>query len=140
MGNMQKFMEGIAKKCTIWTGSSMAFFIALLSIIIWLVLGPHYNWSTDHSIFINTFTTLITFIMIFVIQRTQNKDAFALQMKINELIAAHQGCSNRLINVEDFSEEEIGKLYKRYKKLSEIAKLEDGWTNSHTIEEIADED
>lgn len=131
--------ENIAKWATKKAGSTWCFLLAVLLIIVWLSLGPMFNWSDSHSLFINSVTTVITFLIVFLIQRTQNKDSFALQMKINELIAAHQGCSNRLINVEDFSEEEIIKLYKRYKKLAELAKLEDNWTHSHTIEEIEDD-
>ena len=77
--------------------------------------------------------------MVFLIQRTQNKDSFAIQMKLNELIAAHCGCSNRLINLENLSEKEISKLYNRYKKLVEKSKNDDVWTHSHTIEEIEDD-
>jgi low affinity Fe/Cu permease len=136
---MNSFFEKLAKKCTLWFGSSLAFSSAILLIVLWLVAGPIYGWSDSHSLFVNTVTTVFTFLMVFLIQRTQNKDSFALQMKLNEIIAAHPGCSNRLINVEDFSEEEIIKLYRRYKKLSQLAKLEDTLTHAHTIEEIEED-
>lgn len=131
-------MESIAKIFTRWAGSSLAFLTALLIIGIWLITGPMFDFSTEWSLFINSFTTIITFLMVFLIQRTQNKDSFALHMKLNEIIAAHEGCSNRLINIEDLSEPEIAKLHKRYKKLATKAKEENGWTHQHTIEEIDD--
>lgn len=133
------FFQNLARKVTVWAGSTSATVAAFLIILGWTIGGFFVGFGTDYQMYINSFTTVVTYAMVFLIQRTQNKDSFALQMKINELIAAHQGCSNRLINVEDLSEEEINKLYKRYQKLAEKAKLEDGWTHQHTIEEIEDD-
>lgn len=131
--------ERIAKWVTKQAGSTWSFFMAVSVILVWLLTGPLFNFSDTWQLIINTGTTIVTFLMVFLIQRTQNKDSFALQMKLNELIAAHPGCSNRLINIEDLGEEEIAKLYRRFQKLADIAKLEDGWTHSHTVEEIEDD-
>lgn len=137
---ISKVTEGAARWVTKQAGSTWSFFLAVSLIAAWLCTGPIFNFSDTWQLIINTTTTIVTFVMVFLIQRTQNKDSFALQMKLNEIIAANNGCSNRLINVEDLSEEEVFKLYKRYRKLAELAKLEDGWTNPHTIEEIEEED
>jgi low affinity Fe/Cu permease len=137
---MKLGFEHLAKYATKFAGSTMATIIAFVIIIAWTLGGFFVSFDTDYQMYINTGTTIITFLMVFLIQRTQNKESFALQMKLNELIAAHQGCSNRLICLEDLSEEEILKLYKRYKKLAELSKVEEGWHNPHSIEEIEDDD
>jgi low affinity Fe/Cu permease len=136
---MRLFFEMLAKSTTKLAGSTLATVVAFLSIIVWTIGGFFVGFDTDYQMYVNTVTTIITFLMVFLLQRTQNKDSFAVQMKLNELIAAHHGCSNRLICIEDLSEEDIVKLYKRYKKLAAISKLEDGWLSSHTVEEIDDD-
>jgi low affinity Fe/Cu permease len=140
MNKLNYFFEIFAKQVTTWVGSTTATVLAFMLVILWTIGGIFEGFSDSYQLIINTGTTIITFLMVFLIQRTQNKDSFALQMKLNELIAAHPGCSNRLINVEDLSEDEIVKLYNRYKKLAKLAKFEDGWTHQHTIEEIEDDD
>src|SRR5213083_313353 len=89
-----------ASAATHWTGSAPAFLLACLVIIVWLVTGPIFHFSDTWQLVINTGTTIITFLMVFLIQRSQNKDALALQLKLNEVLAALEGASNRLINVE----------------------------------------
>jgi low affinity Fe/Cu permease len=89
------------------TGTPTAFMLALAVIIIWLLTGPIFDYSDTWQLIINTSTTIITFLMVFIIQQSQNKDTMALQLKLNELIAAHEGASNRLIDSEDLSEEEL---------------------------------
>ncbi len=130
--------EKLAKAVTSWVGTTSATVLAFASIIVWTIGGFFVGFDTDYQMYINSGTTVVTFLMVFLLQRTQNKDSFVLQMKLNELIASNQGCSNRLINIEDLAEEEIVKLYVRYKKLAQIAKSEDGWTKPHTVEEIED--
>ena len=130
-----KFFQNFAKFITIWSGSTVAFVIAIVITLTWLCCGPFFDWSDSWSLFINTFTTIITFLMVFLIQRSQNKDSLAIQMKLNELLAAHHGASNKLLNIEDLSEEDIAKIRARYKLLAEKHKGEDP-TASHSIEEI----
>ena len=116
-------------------GSSPAFAIALGIICIWALTGPIFHYSDTWQLVINTGTTIVTFLMVFLIQRTQNKSALAVQLKLNEIVAALDGASNRLISVEDLSEEELSVLYKHYQRLGEMAKRDKRITQSHSIDE-----
>lgn len=131
-----RFFESLARWTTYTAGSTTAFILALLTIIVWLISGPYFEYSDTWQLVINTGTTIVTFLMVFLIQRTQNKDSLALQMKLNELLAAHRGASNRLLNIEDLSEEDIRHLQKRYRRLAAKAEEDDDPTDPHTIEEI----
>src|SRR5207249_5414760 len=97
-------IERFASWSTRWAGSTTAFILASASIVLWLVTGPMFHWSDTWQLVANTVTTVITFLMVFLIQRTQNKDSLAMQLKLNEVVAAIEGASNRLISVEDLSE------------------------------------
>jgi low affinity Fe/Cu permease len=108
---------GFAARCAIATGSFWAFICAFLSIIIWALLGPSFGYSGQWQLVINTGTTIVTFLMVFVIQHAQNKDMRAVQLKLNEIIAATEGASNRLIDVEDLTEEELERIYQRFRHL-----------------------
>jgi len=112
--------------------------VALATIVVWGVTGPIFGFSDSWQLVINTGTTIITFLMVFLIQRSQNKDARAVHLKLNEIVAALQGASNRLINVEDLTEAEIRLLHAHYQRLVTIAKRDGSLTDSHSIEE-ADE-
>lgn len=127
--------EKISHYCTEFTGSTSAFIIAVLIIIIWLTTGPIFNFSDTWQLVINTGTTIITFLMVFLIQRAQNKDSKAVHLKLNELIASLKGPSNRLIDVEELNEEEIRVLSNYFHRLSEMAKKEQDLSQSHSIEE-----
>ena len=102
---------------TDWSGSSSAFALAVAVIIIWAASGPYFHYSDTWQLVVNTGTTIVTFLMVFLIQRSQNKDARAVHLKLNELVAALQGASNRLINVEDLTEAEVQALHQRYERL-----------------------
>src|SRR5207248_2363451 len=130
-------LEKFARRATIWTGSSWAFALAVLTIIAWAVTGPMFHYSDTWQLVINTGTTVVTFLMVFLLQRSQNKDSLAIHLKLNELVAAVEGSSNRLINVEDLSEEEVQHLHRYYKRLVELAKQEADIACSHSIEEAA---
>src|SRR5215813_5436904 len=93
-------------------GSPAAFLLATASIIIWAVTGPVFGYSDTWQLIINTATTIITFLMVFLIQNTQNRDSLALQVKVSELIIAMKGAENRMAAVEDLSEEELEQLHK----------------------------
>ena len=84
---------------------------------------------------INTSTTIVTFLMVFLIQRTQNKDSLAVQLKLNEIVAALQGASNRLVNVEELSEEDLSTLHRHYQALAELSKTEVDVHQSHSVDE-----
>jgi low affinity Fe/Cu permease len=120
---------------TAWTGSTPGFLVAAAVVVIWAITGPIFNYSDTWQLVINTGTTIVTFLMVFLIQRAQNKDSLAVQLKLNELVAAMEGASNRLISVEDLSEEELEILHKHYQRLTEMAKGDVKLTQSHSIEE-----
>ncbi len=129
------FFERFASKVTMAAGSTGAFIIAFLFVLIWGTTGPYFHYSTNWQLVINTATTIITFLMVFIIQKAQNKDALAIQLKLNELVAAHELASNRLVNVENMTEDELRVIQKYYGKLSEFAKKEENLQQSHSIEE-----
>ena len=133
--NRANIFERISHYCTIFTGSTWAFIFASLIIIIWLITGPVFDFSDTWQLVINTGTTIVTFLMVFLIQRAQNKDSKAVHLKLNELIASLKGPSNRLINVEELNEDEIRILANYFHKLSEMAKKEQDLSQSHSIEE-----
>ena len=132
-----KQLERVSYQATKASGTSMAFMLALAAIIVWLITGPIFGFSDTWQLVINTGTTIVTFLMVFLIQRAQNKDALALHLKLNEIVAALEGASNRLIDVEDLSEAEIEALRRYYRKLIELARTDDNLTATHSIEEAA---
>ncbi|CAN5441942.1 hypothetical protein BH10BAC2_BH10BAC2_36270 [soil metagenome] len=101
------FFERLAANVTKATGSTTAIIIAFGSVLLWACLGPVFHYSNDWQLVINTSTTIITFLMVFLIQKSQNKDSIAIQLKLNELVAAHEFASNRLVDVENITEEEL---------------------------------
>ncbi len=129
------YFEKFSSRITKATGSSAAFIIALLVILIWVVTGPLFHFSDTWQLVINTGTTIITFLMVFIIQHSQNKDTTAVQLKLNELIAASSTASNRLIAVEDLSAKELETLKKFYSALSEMSKKEADIHQTHSIDE-----
>ena len=131
------FFDRFSSKITKITGKPVAFIAACMIIILWAVTGPVFQFSDTWQLVINTGTTIITFLMVFVIQQSQNKDTIALQIKLNELIAATQGASNRLIDVEELTPEELETLKKFYMQLSKLAKKETNIKATHSIEEAA---
>lgn len=110
--------EAVAGRVTWATGSFWAFTLAVLVIVVWAAFGPVFDYSETWQLVINTSTTIVTFLMVFVIQHGQNKDIRAVHLKLNELIAALEGASNRLIDIEDLSDRELEHLYARYRHLS----------------------
>ena len=130
-----KGIEPLAAAATRGVGSSWGFGLALATVVVWLATGPLFQWSDTWQLFINTGTTVITFLMVFLIQRTQNKDGLAIQLKLNELVAALHGASNRLIDVEDLSEKELQILHRHYRTLVEMARKDQDVSASHSIEE-----
>jgi low affinity Fe/Cu permease len=134
-GAMGSWLEQLSQKITIWTGTSWAFATAVAIIILWAALGPVFDYSDTWQLVINTGTTIVTFLMVFLIQRTQNKDAEAMHLKLDELIAATKGASNRLLDIEDLTEGEIQVIRSHVQRLAREAKEEDDLRKSHSIEE-----
>lgn len=127
--------DRFSKKVTKATGSPYAFMLAFFVVIVWALLGPVFNFSDTWQLVINTGTTIITFLMVFVIQQSQNKDTLALQLKLNELIASSEKASNRLVDIEDLTEAELDKLKKFYITLSDLAEDDDDTFATHSIDE-----
>lgn len=115
-------LERFSTRVSQWTGSTAAFGLAVGFVLLWAVTGPFFRFSQAWQMVINTGTTIATFLMVFLIQRAQNKEARAMQLKLNEVVAAHAGASNRLVGAEDLSEEELRVLHERYLKLVEKVK------------------
>jgi low affinity Fe/Cu permease len=127
--------ESVAARVTEWVGSGKGLTSAVAVVVLWAASGPLFGWSNTWQLVINTGTTIVTFLMVFLIQRSQNKDGLAIQLKLNELVAAMHGASNRLIEVEDLSEEELHLLRTHYRRLVEMARDDTDIAKSHSIEE-----
>jgi low affinity Fe/Cu permease len=131
----RNFFETFATKVTKATGSTPVFICAFGIVLIWALTGPIFDYSETWQLVINTGTTIITFLMVFLIQKTQNKDSLAIQLKLNELVASSRSASNRLVDVEDLTEEEMEVLKKFYMKLATLSKKESALRLSHSIDE-----
>ena len=129
--SFEKFASMITRK----TGSTGAFIIACTVVLIWLLTGPLFHYSDTWQLVINTGTTIITFLMVFLIQKTQNKDSIAIQLKLNELVACNEKASNRLVDIEDLSEQELHTLGKYFSKLAEMTRTDRDIHSSHSIDE-----
>lgn len=130
-GLFEKFAEKVTKA----TGSTPVFLGAFLIVVVWAVCGPIFDYSETWQLVINTGTTIITFLMVFLIQKTQNKDSLAIQIKLNELLASHELASNRIVDIEDISEDELEVLEKYYRKLAALAQKQKALKESHSISE-----
>ena len=127
------FFENFASKASKAVGSSYAFISALGIVILWAVSGPLFGFSETWQLVINTGTTIITFLMVFLIQKSQNKDSLAIQLKLNELVASNAESSNRLVDIESMTEEEMLVVQKYYHKLSELSEKEGTVHSTHSL-------
>ena len=132
---LSALFQKMSNKVTKITGSPISFITALLVVIIWGITGPIFHYSDTWQLVINTGTTIITFLMVFIIQQSQNKDTVAIHLKLNELIASHERASNRLVDIEDLTDEELQKIKAFYVTLSELAEKEDDVNRSHSLSE-----
>jgi low affinity Fe/Cu permease len=128
-------LEAMARTITRLTGSARGFGVAVATIVVWGMTGPVFHFSDTWQLVINTGTTVVTFLMVFLIQRSQNKDSLALQLKLNEIVAALDGASNRMVNVEDLSEKELDVLHRHYARLAAMAKRDVDLMQSHSVDE-----
>ncbi|MDA6072551.1 low affinity iron permease family protein [Flavobacterium sp. AC] len=131
----EKFATNVSKAA----GSTTAFIGAFLIVVAWAVSGPIFDYSETWQLVINTGTTIITFLMVFLIQKAQNKDSLAIQLKLNELVASNEYSSNSLVDIESMTEEEMIIVQKYYHKLSELAKKDESIRNSHSIAEASEQ-
>src|ERR1700754_315387 len=115
---LTRAFDRFASLVTRWAGSPAAFCMAVLTVLAWIVTGPIFHYSDGWQLVINTGTTIVTFLMVFLIQQSQNKDSIALHLKLNELLSSHRSASNQLIGIEDASEEELRRLAAAYLRLS----------------------
>lgn len=131
--------EKFATKVSKAAGSTTAFLSAFLIVVVWAVCGPIFDYSETWQLVINTGTTIITFLMVFLIQKAQNKDSLAIQLKLNELVASNEYSSNSLVDIESMTEEEMIIIQKYYHRLSELAKKDESIKASHSIDEAHDQ-
>ena len=127
--------EKLSSLVTTYAGSTPAFIVAISIIVLWLATGPAFHYSDTWQLVVNTGTTVITFLMVFLIQRSQNKESKAIQLKLNELVATSRLASNRLIDVEELTEEELITLHRYYSELVRMNKKDKSMHESHSIEE-----
>jgi len=137
-GRLGLLFENLARAVTRFTGSTPAFTIAVGIILLWAVTGPIFHYSDTWQLVINTGTTIVTFLMVFLIQRSQNNDSRAVHLKLNEIVSALEGASSRLVNVEDLSEDELKVLHHYYQRIAELAKKDSSLKESHSIEEATE--
>ncbi len=128
-------LERLAEVVTAFVGGTTAFLLACLVVLLWIATGPLFHYSATWQLIINTGTTIITFLMVFLIQRSQKKSSLALQLKVNEIVAALEGASNRLVNVEDLTEDELTTLHLHYRGLAERARRARNVRRSLSVEE-----
>ena len=135
VGKVSRLLERASERVAAWTGSTAGLATAALVIVLWALSGPLFGYSDTWQLVINTGTTIVTFLMVFLIQRSQNKESLALQLKLNELVAALKGASNRLIDVEELTEDQLTALRAHYQKLADLSGEEYDITKSHSVEE-----
>jgi len=132
---LSAFFESLAVNAANLTGSTGGFIISSAVILAWLIAGPIFHFSDSWQLVVNTGTSVITFLMVFLIQKSQNKDSLAIQVKLNELVAANAMASNRIISVEDLTEAELIVLNEYYTKLAAMTQKGKEKKSSHSIEE-----
>ncbi len=132
---IRSIFDAFSSRMTAFTGTSTAFVVAVSILVVWGITGPIFDYSDTWQLVINTGTTVVTFLMVFLIQHTQNKDSLAVHLKLNELIAATRGASNRLVNVEALDEDELATLRAFYVRLAIMSKAHRDLLASHSIDE-----
>ncbi len=108
---MSALFSSFAQRTAVWTGHPIAFLLAMFTIIVWVVTGPLFHYSDTWQLVINTGTTIVTFLMVFLIQNTQNRDMLAVQLKLSELVLALKGAKNSYAAIEDLTDEELEELH-----------------------------
>jgi low affinity Fe/Cu permease len=136
MKSLNRWIERLAQRTTVLTGSSLTFLVAIALTIAWLATGPLYDYSDTWQLVMNTFTNIVTFLMVFLLQRSQNKDTMVMQTKLNEIIAALPRASNCLINIENLPEDEVRELHDHYQKLLLRAQLRARQSGGRPVEQV----
>ncbi len=135
--HLSRGLEWFAVSATRWTGSSVAFLLALLLTLAWLGSGWWFGFSDTWQLVMNTLSSIVTFLMVFLIQRSQNKDSSAIQLKLDELIASQRGASNRLIGIENLTEDDVRALHERYERMAQVVLSNGNITGPVSIEKAA---
>lgn len=136
---MQEQFRKFSQKTSDLVGSPWAFIVAVVIILVWAVTGPIFGFSDTWQLIINTGTTIVTFLMVFLIQNTQNRDAKAIHLKLDELIRAMEHARNNLVDLEDLSDDELAKLQDQFRRFREQAGERAGEEAAEAIEAIEDE-
>jgi low affinity Fe/Cu permease len=116
-----EWFDTFARKTAMVCGKPIVFIGAVAIVVTWAIMGPLFGYSDTWQLVINTGTTIVTFLMVFLIQNTQNRDSLAVQIKLSELIIAMKGAKNRLASAEELSEDELEKLHQHYSHMAEQA-------------------
>ena len=122
MKTNHSWFQTLARWASIAAGTPSVFALALLVVVIWAATGPLFNYSDTWQLVINTGTTIVTFLMVFLIQNTQNRDTQAIQLKLDELIRSTKGAQNLLIDLEELDDEQLEQLRQTYERLGKIAR------------------
>ena len=130
---MNKFFRKLSQRTSNAVGSPWAFLIAALIVVVWAATGPIFRYTDTWQLVINTGTTIVTFLMVFLIQNTQNRDAKAIHLKLDELVRATKGARNTMIDLDKLSDEQIKKLEDEYKRICEF---EDGRKHTHPLDKV----
>jgi len=117
------WFSALSNTCSMLLGSRWAFLLAILVVLVWALTGPFFRYSDTWQLVINTSTTIVTFLMVFLIQHTQNRDAKAINLKLNEIIFAIARAKNDLIDAENLSDEELQELEAKYAQIREISEM-----------------
>jgi low affinity Fe/Cu permease len=126
-----RFASGVTR----WAGSPTAFCVALATVLVWGAVGPLFHFSENWQLVINTGTTIVTFLMVFLIQQSQNKDSVAVHLKLNELLASSRNASNRMIGIEELEEQDLRDVATFYARLAERAKASGALKERHSIDD-----
>ncbi|MEO6690462.1 MAG: low affinity iron permease family protein [Dokdonella sp.] len=138
LNGTHSIFDRFAGKVTQYAGSPWAFAVSLLAIAAWATTGPIFHYSDDWQMVVNTGTTIITFLMVFLIQQSQNKDSLAVHIKLNELLAAHEFASNRVVAIETLDEADLAILRKFYCQLATDAEKDGGIKKSHSLDDAGE--
>lgn len=136
---MKTVFRHVAARISTWAGSASVFLGSVLIVLVWAATGPFFEFSDTWQLVINTSTTIVTFLMVFLIQNTQNRDAKAVQLKLDELIHATKGARTTFVGLEDLADEDLSELDKQFKQLltnpstaRALARLHEHIANEHT--------
>ena len=139
ISSFSRTIETIASNVVTVAGRTSTVFIVFLLVLAWAIAGFFLDFSARWEMIIGTISSVITILMVFLILKSQNKDSLSIQLKLNELVAANEAASNRLVNVEGMTEDELKVIQKYYLKLSEFTKKQDTLQQSHSIDEVHEE-